>query len=145
MDRILSISVIADGSAKGIMKNPLRPANKQLLLPVCSHLFTDSVISIKVYRMRSVFFDPGKVLLDFDLTPFFTEIATQTQSDPVTVRTSLSDLFDRYECGEFGDDAFFDELRRITGYSGDESLLGHLRTDIFTPVEKNITLMKALQ
>jgi hypothetical protein len=28
MDRILSISVIADGSAKGIMKNPLRPAEK---------------------------------------------------------------------------------------------------------------------
>jgi hypothetical protein len=95
--------------------------------------------------MPGVFFDHGKVLLDFDLTPFFTEIATQTQSDPVTVRTSLSDLFDRYECGEFGDDAFFDELRRITGYSGDESLLRHLWTDIFTPVEKNITLMKALQ
>lgn len=96
---------------------------------------------------RGVFFDLGGVLLDFDLIPFLTEIARQTESDPVTVRNRLSDahLFDRYERGELDDDSFFAGLRRITGYDGDGQLLRDLWTDIFTPIEKNIALMHALR
>lgn len=96
---------------------------------------------------RGVFFDLGRVLLDFDLIPFFAEIARQTESDLATVRSSLADarLFDRYERGEFDDDVFFSGLRRITDYAGDEQLLRRLWTDIFTPIEKNIALMHALR
>lgn len=96
---------------------------------------------------RGVFFDLGRVLLDFDLIPFFAEIARQTESDLTAVRSAISDarLFDRYERGEFDDDSFFVGLQKITGYAGDEQQLRRLWTDIFTPIEKNIALMHALR
>jgi len=96
---------------------------------------------------RGVFFDLGRVLLDFDLMPFFDAIARQTGSDVAAVRTSLSAArwFDRYERGEFDDDGFFIGLRRITGYAGDEQEIRRLWTEIFIPIEKNIALMHELR
>lgn len=96
---------------------------------------------------RGVIFDLGRVLLDFDLIPFFAEIARQTESDLASVRSAISDvrLMDRYELGEIDDDSFFIELQEITGYTGDEQQLRGLWTDIFTPIEKNIALMHALR
>lgn len=97
-------------------------------------------------KRKGVFFDLGRVLLDFDMMPFFSEIAESTGRHISDVRKALVDerWLRRYECGEFDDDAFFDGIRRITSYSGEENRLRHLWTDIFRPIEKNISLVKRL-
>lgn len=97
--------------------------------------------------IKTVVFDLGKVLLDFDYAIAARKIAARGK-----IRTSVLKLFIdhaplvlRYETGLLTSEEFYQEIAAATGFGGDIKEFGDCFSDIFTPIEAMIELNAALR
>jgi FMN phosphatase YigB (HAD superfamily) len=98
-------------------------------------------------RPEAVVFDLGKVLLDFDYGIVIGKLAKRGRLSVVELRHLLveSPLLPAYERGELSSEAFYEEVRRATGFDGDyEAFTGYF-VDIFRPIERMVALQAELR
>jgi FMN phosphatase YigB (HAD superfamily) len=96
---------------------------------------------------KTVVFDLGKVLLDFDYSLAAQKIALHSDRDAGFVQDFIdhSPLLFRYETGLIGKELFFEEIRNATGFRGDFEAFSDAFCDIFTPIEPMIALHGCLR
>lgn len=94
-----------------------------------------------------VVFDLGKVLVDFDYTIAARKIAEHCGLPPVEVKKHLdfSPVLLRYESGLMTREEFFDEVRRVTNFSGSLAEFGSFFADIFWEIPRMIETQAALR
>jgi HAD superfamily hydrolase (TIGR01509 family) len=94
-----------------------------------------------------VVFDLGKVLVDFDYSIAARRIAARSTMPPRDVQHFIdhSPLLFRYETGLLTRNAFFEEIRRTTGFLGDIDEFGRFFADIFSPMDDMIALHARLR
>ena|SRR5688572_30024376 len=97
---------------------------------------------------KAVIFDLGKVLLDFD----YEKLARDMQQHCVISAEELlssalcvSGLQQRYESGLITSQAFFEEVRRSSGFRLGYEEFEPLFADIFTPIPEMIDLQERLR
>jgi putative hydrolase of the HAD superfamily len=96
---------------------------------------------------RAVFFDLGKVLLDFDWTAASRGAAGCCDADPVSMArwvTSSQQACD-YECGRLGSREFFERAQKALGFRGGFEEFARLWSDIFTEVPESVALVRRLK
>ena len=96
---------------------------------------------------KTVVFDLGKVLVDFDYSIAARRIAAQ---GTMTLRAigeyiNQSQLFVQYELGTVSTAQFCTEICRVSGYRGTPAEFGACFGDIFVPIEPMIQLQAALR
>jgi HAD superfamily hydrolase (TIGR01509 family) len=94
-----------------------------------------------------VVFDLGKVLLDFDYTIAARRLAAASAVAGVQIKSFIdhSPLLVRYEKGQVTRDAFFEEVRQMSGYRGSaEEFFGYF-ADVFTPINAMIEFQQRLR
>ena len=96
---------------------------------------------------KTIIFDLGKVLVDFDYTIAARQIAERSnlQVDIVTFFTEQTPLLLRYELGQVTTQQFFDATRAACGYRGTLDEFSLSFSDIFTPIEPMLKLHAALR
>jgi len=94
-----------------------------------------------------VVFDLGKVLVDFDYTIAAGKIADHCGLPPAEVKKHLdySPVLLRYETGLMTRAEFFDEVRRVTNFSGTLEEFGSFFADIFWEIPRMIEIQAALR
>jgi putative hydrolase of the HAD superfamily len=94
-----------------------------------------------------VVFDLGKVLVDFDYTIAARKIAEHCGLPPAEVKKHLdySPVLLRYETGLMTRGEFFDEVRRVTSFSGTLEEFGSFFADIFWEIPRMIEIQAALR
>ena len=98
-------------------------------------------------RPKVVVFDLGKVLLDFDFAKASRALSGHCSVPEPEIRAALdqSPLLHRYERGEIGSDAFFEEIKRATGFCKTYDQFAPLFGDIFSPIPEMIELNESLR
>jgi FMN phosphatase YigB (HAD superfamily) len=96
---------------------------------------------------KTVVFDLGKVLVDFDYAIAARRIAAQ---GTMTLRAigeyiNQSQLFVQYELGTVTTEQFCAEICRVSGYRGTPAEFGACFGDIFVPIEPMIQLQATLR
>jgi putative hydrolase of the HAD superfamily len=96
---------------------------------------------------RTVVFDLGKVLLDFDYRVAARAVSARGKSTPEELMTHFgaAPLLLRYEVGFMTTSEFFQETSRISGYSGTAEEFAAVFGDIFTPITPMIDLHQQLR
>ena len=95
----------------------------------------------------AVVFDLGKVLVDFDYAIGAEKIAARSANKLPDLHLFLggSDILARFESGQLTRRQFFDEMVRVTGFSGKiEEFVGDF-ADIFLPIPPMIELHAQLR
>jgi putative hydrolase of the HAD superfamily len=96
---------------------------------------------------RVVFFDLGKVLLNFDWMAASKRAAAQCEADPLTMArwiTTSRHTHD-YECGRLTSRQFFEHARAAIGFRGGFEEFAVLWSDIFTEMPETIALVRELK
>jgi len=98
-------------------------------------------------KPNAIIFDLGKVLVDFDYGIAARKIAARCPDGLCDVRQLIeaSPLLYRYETGLLTTDLFFAEVRRASGFAGDQAEFGKMFADIFSPIEPMIELQAAFR
>jgi FMN phosphatase YigB (HAD superfamily) len=96
---------------------------------------------------KTIVFDLGKVLLDFDYKIAARNIAAHSDRDAGFIQDFIdhSPLLFRYETGLIGSEQFFGELQQATGFRGTFEQFSGFFCDIFTPIEPMIALHARLR
>ena len=96
---------------------------------------------------RSIVFDLGKVLLDFDYRIAAHALSTERGPAPEEIMRHFGSapLLSRYETGLMTTAHFFEETRKITGYAGSKEEFAAAFGDIFTPIHSMIDLHEQLR
>lgn len=91
---------------------------------------------------RTLIFDLGKVLLDFDYGIAIRRLVPRCRVDLEALRRTLTQdsLLLEYESGRRSTPEFFSEVQRLTGYAGTIEEFRHVFGDIFTPIEPMVRL-----
>ncbi len=94
-------------------------------------------------KPQIVVFDLGKVLVDFDYSIAGRRLAAKSTASPADLQKFLdhSPLLYRYETGLVTRQEFYEEVRRVSGFTGDIEEFSSYFADIFT----EMTEMTALQ
>ncbi len=94
-----------------------------------------------------VVFDLGKVLVDFDYSIAGRRLAAKSKTSPAEIQKFLdhSPLLYRYETGLMTRQEFYDEVRRVAGYSGSLGEFASFFADIFTEMPEMTALHAALR
>jgi glucose-1-phosphatase len=94
-----------------------------------------------------VVFDLGKVLVDFDYSIAGRRLAAKSKTSPAEIQKFLdhSPLLYRYETGLMTRQEFFDEVRRVSGFSGSLEEFSSFFADIFTEMPEMTALQAALR
>lgn len=97
--------------------------------------------------IRSVVFDLGKVLVDFDYGIAVRRIAARTDMSALKLGLSAftSPLMIGYETGELTTQQFYEGVRAATGYRGGPEEFGESFGDIFWEIKPMIQLHAALR
>lgn len=97
--------------------------------------------------MRSVVFDLGKVLVDFDYGVAARALAARARVPAEEVQRLIdqSPLLLTYERGQLATSAFFKEICAATGFCGSLEEFGRLFGDIFKPIDEMIALHAQLR
>jgi HAD superfamily hydrolase (TIGR01509 family) len=98
--------------------------------------------------VRTVVFDLGKVLVDFDYGIAARKIAARGTVPMLELAKFLMHsplLFYRYETGLMTDEQFYHELCQASGFSGTFEEFSSCFADIFTPIEPMVELQAALR
>ena len=97
--------------------------------------------------IKTVVFDLGKVLVDFDYSIAARRIAARSKmpADQITYFISQSPLLFRYETGLLTTEQFYHEVCAATGYGGQPGEFGQCFADIFVPIEPMVQLQAALR
>ncbi len=92
-------------------------------------------------------FDLGKVLVDFDYSIAARRIIPLCSSpcDPVKFFTQHVALLENYELGKFTTEAFFNQMKAASGFSGKQEEFNAFFADIFTPIQAMIDLQSELR
>lgn len=96
---------------------------------------------------RVVFFDLGKVLLNFDWMAAAKRAAARCEADPVTMArwiTTSRHTHD-YECGRLTSRQFFAHARTAIGFRGGFEEFTDLWSDIFMEIPETIALVRELK
>jgi len=96
---------------------------------------------------RTVIFDLGKVLVDFDYAISATKLAAKCKISPREVQSLIdhSPLLFRYETGTIDKSEFYREVCKLTGYCGAQNEFEPGFSDIFSPIEPMIALQADLR
>lgn len=99
------------------------------------------------HSIKSVVFDLGKVLVDFDYGIAGRKLAARAGMAATELGQFLVHvpLIVRYETGLISSQEFYEEVRAATGYLGDLEEFAQLFADIFTPIEPMIELHSELR
>jgi HAD superfamily hydrolase (TIGR01509 family) len=92
-------------------------------------------------------FDLGKVLVDFDYRIAARRIAARGKMTMAEIGQFIaqSPLFLQYESGAVTTQQFFEEIRRVSGFSGSLPEFGECFADIFTAIEPMVQIHTALR
>jgi putative hydrolase of the HAD superfamily len=96
---------------------------------------------------KTVIFDLGKVLVDFDFTIAARKVMKRSlrPPSPLSALTHFSPLVCRFERGELTDRQFFDEVCSVTGYQGTFEEFAEEFSNIFTEMPEMIALHARLR
>jgi glucose-1-phosphatase len=94
-----------------------------------------------------VVFDLGKVLLDFDYARLARNMQEHCDVSVAELISAMnqSPLLHRYETGLLTSQAFFEEVKRVSGFREDYDKFEPLFADIFTPIQEMIDLQQRLR
>jgi len=97
--------------------------------------------------IKSVIFDLGKVLVDFDYTIATRRIATRAKmtADALSRFLMQGPLLFRYELGLLSTAQFHQSICDATGFCGGLEEFGEMFSDIFTPIEPMVRLHALLR
>ena len=97
--------------------------------------------------VKTVVFDLGKVLVDFDYTIAARRIAARSKVPPEKIRSFIdySPLLFRLERGEVTTQQFYEEVCAATGFDGSLAEFANFFADIFVPIEPMVELQAALR
>ncbi|MGF1678655.1 MAG: HAD family hydrolase [Candidatus Methylacidiphilales bacterium] len=96
-------------------------------------------------NIETVFFDLGKVLIDFDFNIALYRVRKQSPLDEETMIERTADLgaiIDDYETGSVTTEAFFEALKGRFEFTGSTGELKRIWQEIFTPLEEHIQLAR---
>jgi glucose-1-phosphatase len=93
-----------------------------------------------------LYFDLGKVLIDFDNNRMFRQMAEVAGVDPLAVKAVLMDngLQGQYETGRISTPAFYETFCQQTGTRADFEALAKANGEIFWPIEPMQRLVRGL-
>ena len=96
---------------------------------------------------KTVIFDLGKVLVDFDFAIAARKIMARSlrPPSPLQALNHFSPLICRFERGDITDREFFEEVRSATGYRGTFEEFAPEFSDIFTEIPEMIGLQARLR
>ncbi len=97
---------------------------------------------------KAIVFDLGKVLVDFNYAIAVRRIAERGKITPEELGHFLlthSPLLFRYELGLLSSEAFYEEIRTVSGFRGDFREFRLAFGDIFTPIEPMLRLQAHLR
>jgi epoxide hydrolase-like predicted phosphatase len=96
---------------------------------------------------KSVVFDLGKVLVDFDYAIAARRIAARGTMTLLEIARHInqSTIFVKYETGTVTTQQFYEEIRHATGFRGDLAEFSECFADIFSPIEPMIQLQSQLR
>ena len=96
---------------------------------------------------KTVIFDLGKVLVDFDFTIAARKIMARSlrPPSPLQALNHFSPLICRFERGDITDREFFEEVRSATGYRGTFEEFAPEFSDIFTEIPEMSGLQARLR
>ena len=97
--------------------------------------------------VRTIVFDLGKVLVDFDYGIAGRKLAQRSRMAATELGQFLVHipLIIRYETGLISSEEFYQEVRAASGYAGDLEEFASLFADIFTPIEGMVQLHAELR
>lgn len=97
--------------------------------------------------VKTVVFDLGKVLVDFDYGIAGRKLAARATMAPGDLGQFLvhMPLIMRYETGLITSEQFYQEVRAASGFLGDMDEFASLFADIFTPIEPMVQLQAQLR
>ena len=95
--------------------------------------------------MRAVVFDVGRVLVNFDFTPFVNFLIARGAQI-----SSTRDFFDktdllRFECGQIPAKKFLDNVEKLIGHRAPRSLILHTWQNVFNGVPEMLDLISAVK
>ena len=96
---------------------------------------------------KTVVFDLGKVLVDFDYTIAARKIAARSKIATAEIKSFIdhSPLLFRFETGELTKEQFYHEVCAATGFRGNLEEFSSFFGDIFVPIEPMVDLHEALR
>lgn len=102
---------------------------------------------MELIRPKTVVFDLGKVLLDFDYGVATSKLLASSngRSNELTLFTVTSPLLVRYETGLLTRQQFYDGVCAATGFAGSLEEFGTCFADIFWEIEPMVQLQAALR
>jgi glucose-1-phosphatase len=97
--------------------------------------------------IKTVVFDLGKVLVDFDYSIAARRLSAQSNFSPPQLKDLLdhSPLLFRLERGQMTTDQFYAEVCTVTGFRGSMTQFNELFADIFVPIEPMVQLHATLR
>jgi putative hydrolase of the HAD superfamily len=98
-------------------------------------------------KISTLFFDLGKVLIDFDFNIAFDRVAQRSPLDIEHLKSkaySEYPLIDEYESGRIGTAQFFIAMREYFQFDGSVEELEFIWCDVFIPLEQNIHCVRSL-
>jgi HAD superfamily hydrolase (TIGR01509 family) len=97
--------------------------------------------------VRTVVFDLGKVLVEFDYGIAGRKLAERSRMPAAELGKFLVHvpLIIRYETGLISSEEFYQEVRAASGYTGDMEDFASLFADIFTPIDAMVSLQSELR
>jgi HAD superfamily hydrolase (TIGR01509 family) len=97
-------------------------------------------------QIDAVFFDLGKVLVDFDLDRAYRAAAQKSPLSEAEIREKvISPRIYEFEKGTISTEAFFQGLARDTEFLGGPEELRAIFDDIFTEMPNNVRVLEALR
>jgi len=97
-------------------------------------------------NISTIFFDLGKVLLDYDFNLAAYRVAQRSHLNPEKILEGIypPEMIAAYEAGKIDCASFFTQTKELTGFEGTWEELHELWTDIFTPINEHIQLARQL-
>lgn len=98
-------------------------------------------------KISHIFFDLGKVLVDFDFNIAAREVLKKSPLTPDLLNQKFyrsSGLIDEYECGRISSEDFFNRLKEEYRYAGDPEELRAIWCSVFTPLDNHILMARSL-
>ena len=95
---------------------------------------------------RAVFFDLGKVLVDFDWEVVCRDATAWCSTDPMRMIRwiATSPETQAYECGRISSRQFFEKAQAALGFRGRFEEFAELWSDIFTEIPETVALLREL-
>jgi len=98
-------------------------------------------------KIETIFFDLGKVLLDFDFDIALYRIRKQSSLSEEEIQDQIGELqgaIDSYETGRISTADFFAQLKEDFQYEGSLDELKRIWQEIFTPLDEHIQMARML-